>query len=94
MIDLLDQDTFAHAKKSNPAFFACLTASGSEFERGTPLNYGVKLTQLAGLGRAHDFESKNEKKIGKTWGHYDTPHVSIVHCTEYYFDETFCNKGF
>ncbi|RDF97619.1 hypothetical protein DQM06_04400 [Lactiplantibacillus plantarum] len=27
MIDLLDQDTFAHAKKSNPAFFACLTAS-------------------------------------------------------------------
>ena len=55
MTDSLDQDTFAHAKKSTPAFFACLTASAGEFEREHPLIYGVKLTQLAGLGSAHGF---------------------------------------
>jgi len=42
LTDSLDQDTFAHAKKSTPAFFACLTASEK----------AVKLVQLGrGSGR-------------------------------------------
>ena len=56
MTDSLGQHTFAHAKKSTPAFF--LHASRrvrGEFERELPLIYGVKLTQLAGLGSAHGF---------------------------------------
>ena len=55
MTDSLDQDTFAHAKKSTPAFFACPRRVRGEFEREHPLIYGVKLTQLAGLGSAHGF---------------------------------------
>ena len=46
-----------------------------EFERELPLIYGVKLTQLAGLGGAHIlvwFEW--DKKLGeKHGGYYDPP---------------------
>lgn len=55
MTDSLDQDTFAHAKKSTPAFLPASRRVRGEFEREHPLIYGVKLTQLAGLGSAHGF---------------------------------------
>ena len=55
MTDSLDQDTFAHAKKSTPAFLPASRRVRGEFERELPLIYGVKLTQLAGLGSAHGF---------------------------------------
>lgn len=54
-MDSLGQDTFAHVKKSTPAFLPASRRVRGEFERELPLIYGVKLTQLAGLGSAYGF---------------------------------------
>lgn len=44
-----------------------------EFEREHPLIYGVKLTQLAGLGGAHFFDLSWIKKLGEKHGGTTTP---------------------
>ena len=62
-------------RKAHLLFLPAPRRVRGEFERVLPLIYGVKLTQLAGLGRAHIlvwFEW--DKKLGeKHGGYYDTP---------------------
>ena len=54
MMDSLDQDTLRMQRKAHLLF--CLPhGECGEFERELLLIYGVKLTQLAGLGSAHGF---------------------------------------
>ena len=54
MTDSLDKTLLRMQRKAH-LLFACLTAVRGEFERELPLIYGIKLTQLAGLGSAHGF---------------------------------------
>ena len=62
-------------RKAHLLFLPAPRRVRGEFEREHPLIYGVKLTQLAGLGRAHIlvwFEW--DKKLGeKHGGYYDPP---------------------
>ena len=55
MTDSLDQDTFRMQRKAPLLFLPASRRVRGEFEREHPLIYGVKLTQLAGLGSAHGF---------------------------------------
>lgn len=67
-------------RKAHLLFLPAPRRVRGEFERVLPLIYGVKLTQLAGLGRAHIlvwFEW--DKKIGrKTWGGTTTPPYVVI----------------
>lgn len=64
-------------RKAHLLFLPAPRRVRGEFERVLPLIYGVKLTQLAGLGRAHIlvwFEW--DKNWAKTWGGTTTPPLS------------------
>ena len=67
-------------RKAHLLFLPAPRRVRGEFERVLPLIYGVKLTQLAGLGRAHIlvwFEW--DKKIGrKTWGVLRHPPYVVI----------------
>lgn len=62
-------------RKAHLLFLPAPRRVRGEFERVLPLIYGVKLTQLAGLGRAHilvwlEWDKNWAKNMG---GYYDPP---------------------
>ena len=58
MTDSLDQDTFAHAKKSTPAFLPASRRVRGEFERELPLIFGVQLVQLVSMAESHGLKKQ------------------------------------
>ena len=63
-------------RKAHLLFLPAPRRVRGEFERELPLIYGVKLTQLAGLGGAHFFDLSWIKIGLKTWGGTTTPLLS------------------